>query len=73
MASDTDADQNKLISLVILMLALREDTPTRQEVEEVAKAVAVLTQYDGDLEPIIYGTETRISIRMAAGISLLEE
>lgn len=65
-------EERNIANALISGLANLTETPTREQVEEMAKQIAAIFGYAGDLRNII--TEAMISVdtRMGAGISLVD-
>jgi hypothetical protein len=65
-------EERNITNALISGLANLTETPTREQVEEKAKQIAVIFGYTGDLRNII--TEAMISVdtRMGAGVSLVD-
>jgi len=65
-------EERNIANALISGLANLSETPTREQVEEKAKQIAVIFGYTGDLRNII--TEAMISVdtRMGAGVSLID-
>jgi Z1 domain len=65
-------EERNIANALISGLANRTETPTREQVEETARQIAVIFAYTGDLRNIV--TEAMISVdtRMGAGVSLVD-
>lgn len=57
---------------LISSLALMEDTPTRKDIEEHAKALAELCNFTGSLKSVVDEAMIAIDTRMGAGVSLID-
>lgn len=65
-------EERNISNALISGLANLRETPTREQVEKMAKQIATMFHYSGDLRNII--TEAMISVdtRMGAGVSLID-
>jgi len=72
MSITTITEERNIANALISGLANMAEIPTREEVEEKARQIAVIFGYAGDLRNIV--TEVMISVdtRMGAGISLVD-
>lgn len=59
------------VSALIAALVRRSDPPTKAEVEDKAKQLAIVFDYDGDLRSAVEEALVAIDTRMGAGISLV--
>jgi hypothetical protein len=71
MSSRTDSEKN-FTSGLILALAGMDYTPTREEVESVAKQLKTIYRYEGSLKAAINEALIVIDTRMGAGVSLVD-
>ena len=65
-------DQKNFTSGLILSLARHTVTPTRDAIEEQAKRLAAVFDYDGPIEPVIEEVLIAVDSRMGAGVSLVD-
>ncbi len=71
MKSNTESEKN-FTSVLILALANREKTPTRLEVEEIAKQLSSVCGYTGSRDAAIEEALVVIDTRMGEGVSLVD-
>ena len=71
MSSRTEADKG-FISSLIAVLATRNEPPTKEDIEEKAKQLAVVFDFDGDLRNAVEEAMVAIDTRMGAGVSLVD-
>lgn len=64
--------EKNFASSLISALALKAETPTKQEVEDTARKLADVFGYDGGLEAIVHEAMIAIDTRMGAGTSLVD-
>ncbi|MGO3712258.1 Z1 domain-containing protein [Alcaligenes aquatilis] len=71
--SMTAVTQERNISNALISgLANMPETPTREQVEEKAKQIAVIFGYEGDLRNIVAEAMESVVTRMGAGVSLVD-
>jgi len=71
--SDTGVtDARNFANSLISALAMRKETPTREDVEQLASQMALVLRYDGDLRDIVTQTRIAVETRMGAGVSLVD-
>ena len=67
----TEIDKGFVSSLIAVLVA-RDTLPTKTEVEEKAKQLAVVFDYEGDLRNAVDEAMVAIDTRMGAGVSLVD-
>ena len=67
----TEIDKGFVSSLIAVLVA-RDTLPTKTEVEEKAKQLAVVFDYEGDLRSAVDEAMVAIDTRMGAGVSLVD-
>jgi hypothetical protein len=65
-------DAKNFGSSLISALALMEGTPTREKIEQMARGLAAVIDYKGDLSPIIEEAMIAVVTRMGEGVSLVD-
>lgn len=71
-AGNTEQERNFTNSL-ISGLANMKETPTREQVEEKARGLASVFNYDGDLRNIVTVAMESVVTRMGTGVSLVDD
>lgn len=64
--------ERNISNALISGLANMPETPTREQVEEKAKQIAVIFGYEGDLRNIVAEAMESVVTRMGAGVSLVD-
>lgn len=64
--------QRNFTSALISALALSNVVPTREVIEEKARALAAVFSYDGDLKTIVEEAMIAVDTRMGIGVSLVD-
>ena len=72
MSSNPIEKEKNLVSSLIATLASKGGTPSKQDIENIAKTLANLQEYDGDLDAIVNEAMIAIDTRMGAGTSLID-
>lgn len=72
MSNNGVENEKNFSSALICALALHQEPPTREEVEEKAKSLAKLFKYDGNLDIIVEEAMIAVDTRMGAGVSLVD-
>ena len=71
MNSNQSEKQKNFTSSLITALAMFENVPTRDDVAQKAQALALVWNYDGNLEIIIDAAMRAVVTRMGSGVSLI--
>jgi hypothetical protein len=72
MSGDINAQEKNFRNGLIAALSNREQIPTLEEVEALAKQMAPFFNYAGDLQDVVNEALTSIVTRMSAGVSLVD-
>lgn len=65
-------EERNIANALISGLANMTETPTREQVEEKARKLAALFEYNGDLRNIVNEAMISVDTRMGAGVSLVD-
>jgi hypothetical protein len=72
MSGDINAQEKNFRNGLIAALSNREQIPTLEEVESLAKQMAPFFNFTGDLQDVVNQALTSIVTRMSAGVSLVD-
>ena len=72
MSGNPIQNERSFASALISALAIRPDTPTREEIVATAECLAKITGYQGELDAVVDEAMIAVDTRMGVGVSLID-